>query len=131
MEVGHLSAVPTGVLGVPLKRGQLAETRLEDESFLLALPQEIFILFRERTKVHVLVGVSVDDVLGVVFDCFAVCEQARPHGGPTGVEDLLLRDVGAESATEYSKTQSSYCSISFMQGVVSNTGGTEAGQLPK
>lgn len=33
--------------------------------------------------------------------------------------------------TKYSKTQSSYVSISFIQGEVSRIGGTEAGVLPK
>ena len=47
------------------------------------------------------------------------------------MEDLFLRHIGAALKVIYSKTQSSYCSISFMQGVVSNTGGTEAGMFPK
>jgi len=131
LKVGHLSTIPTRVLGAPLQRRQLTEASFEHESLLFALPQEVFILFGEGAQELVLFWVCVDDVLRIVLDGFAVCEEARPHGGPAGMIDLLLRDIGADSTTIYSKTQSSYCSISFMQGVVSNTGGTEAGQLPK
>jgi hypothetical protein len=47
------------------------------------------------------------------------------------VEYFLLGDVGAEWGRTYSNTQSSYWSISFMQGEVSKVGGTDAGTLPK
>lgn len=65
------------------------------------------------------------------FYGFAVGEEAGPHGGPAGVEYFALGDVCAGFHRSYSKTQSSYCSICSMQGVVSNTGGTDAGTLPK
>jgi hypothetical protein len=47
------------------------------------------------------------------------------------MEDLFLWYIGTRLALWYSNTQSSYCNIYFMQGVVSNVSGTEAGTLPK
>lgn len=44
---------------------------------------------------QVLVGMLVDDVLGVHLYSLAVSQQAGPHGGPVGVEDFLLGHVGA------------------------------------
>jgi hypothetical protein len=77
------------------------------------------------------VRTQVVDVLRVHLHGFAVSEKARPHGGPAGVVHLFLRNVSTALNMVYSKTQSSYWSISFMQGVVSKTGGTDAGTLPK
>jgi hypothetical protein len=77
------------------------------------------------------VRAEVVDVFGVHLDCFSVGQETRPHGGPAGMIDLFLRNVGTAFQKLYSKSQSSYWSISFMQGVVSKTGGTEAGTLPK
>lgn len=130
-ERGDLCSVPTGMLGCALKRGKFPETSLEDEALLLALPKEVFVLFGERTQVHILLRILVDNVLGVHLDSLSVSKQAWPERGPVGMENLLLRHVGAECEKRYSKTQSSYCSISFMQGVVSKVGGTEAGTFPK
>lgn len=130
-ERGDLCSVPTSMLGWTLKRGQFSEARLEDESLLLALPKEVFVFFGERTQVHILLRILVDDVLGVNFDCLSISEQPWPECGPVGMENLLLRHVGAVYRKAYSKTQSSYWSISFMQGVVSRVGGTEAGTFPK
>lgn len=65
------------------------------------------------------------------LNSFAVSQKAGPHSRPAWVEYLSLRDVCAGFHKTYSKTQSSYCSICSMQGVVSKTGGTEAGTLPK
>lgn len=130
-ERGDLCSVPTGMLCRALKRGQFSEACLEDESLLFALPKEVFVLFGERAQVHILLRILVDDVLGVNLDSLAISEQPWPESGPVGMENLLLRHVGAECSKRYSKTQSSYCSISFMQGVVSKVGGTEAGTFPK
>jgi hypothetical protein len=93
---GDLCSVPTGMLGGALKRGQFSEACLVDESLLLALPKEVFVLFGERAQVHILLRILVDDVLGVNFDSLSISEQPRPEGGPVGMENLLLRHVGAE-----------------------------------
>ncbi len=81
------------MLAAALQRTQLPEAGLVDESLLLALPQEIFILFGERTQVHVLAGVLVNDVLGVHLHGLAVSEKTRPKSRPVRVEDLLLRNI--------------------------------------
>ena len=94
-EGADLSSIPAGVFLAALQRAQLAETGLVDEAFLLALPQEVLILFGQRAQVHVLAGVLVDDVFGVDFHCLAVGEEAGPEGGPVGVEDLFLGHVCA------------------------------------
>lgn len=93
LEVGDLCAVPAGVFGGAFKRGELAEAGLVDEAFLFALPQEVFVLFGQRTQVHVLVGVVVDQVFWVVLHGFAVCKQTRPHRRPVRVEHLPLRHI--------------------------------------
>lgn len=130
-ESGDLCGVPTGVLGCALKRGEFAEASLEYEPFLLAFPKEILVLFGERTQVHILRRILVNNILRVDLDCLSIGQQPWPESGPVWMENLLLRHVGAECMKRYSKTQSSYCSISFMQGVVSRVGGTEAGTFPK
>lgn len=131
LQIGSLSSVPTRVLGSTLQTDHLPQARFVHETFFLALPQEVLVFLGEGTEVEVLRVVEVDEVLGVVFDGLAVGEQAGPEGGPVGVEDLFLGYVGTRLAGGYSNTQSSYCSISFMQGVVSKVGGTDAGTLPK
>lgn len=93
-EGADLSSIPTGVFVGALKRAELAETGLVDESLLLALPKEIFILLGERTQVGVLVGMLVDDVFGVNLHGLAVSEEAGPHRGPVGVEYFLLGHIG-------------------------------------
>ena len=95
LEIGHLGAVPTGVFAAPLQRRELTQAGLEDESFLLALPQEIFVFLGERTQVLIFIGVLVDDVLWVVLDSFAVSKETGPHGGPAGMKNFLLRHVSA------------------------------------
>lgn len=90
-----MSSVPTGVLAGSLQRDELAETCLEDEPLLLALPEEIFVLLGEGTQVNILIGLLVDDIFRVHLHSLAVSEQAGPHGGPVGVEDFLLGHVGA------------------------------------
>lgn len=74
LEVGYLGAVPAGMLGSALKRRQFAKTGFKDESLLLALPQEVPVLFGQGSQVLVLVGVEVEDALGVVLYRFAVSE---------------------------------------------------------
>jgi hypothetical protein len=113
------------------QRADLPQAGLEDEAFLFALPEEVLVLFGQGAQVEVLRGVQVDQVFGVVLEGLAVGEQAGPEGGPAGVEDLFLGYVGTILAGGYSNTQSSYCSISFMQGVVSKVAGTDAGTLAK
>lgn len=80
---------------------------------------------------RVLSGRQISDIRRIKFCGLSVSQKSRPKGWPRGVEDFFLRNVSAEFQRPYSKTQSSYWSISFMQGVVSKTGGTEAGRLPK
>jgi len=108
LHVGNLSGIPTGVLCGTFQWGQLTKAGFEDESFLLALPQEIFILLGQGTEVLIFAWVLIDDVLWVVLNCFAVGEQAGPHGGPAGMEDLSLGHIRTELLIIYSKTQSSY-----------------------
>lgn len=92
-EGADLRSIPTGVLVAALQSTQLPEAGLVDESLLLALPQEIFILFGQRTQVHVLAGMLVNDVLGVHLHGLAVSEKTRPQGRPVWVEHLLLRNI--------------------------------------
>lgn len=106
LKVGNLSVVPTGVLFGALEVSHFAQAGLEYEPLLFALPEEVFIFFGEGAEVHVFVGIEVDDVLRVVLHGFAVGEKTRPHGGPAGVEDLLLGYIGAEFQLIYSNTQS-------------------------
>lgn len=111
LQVGDLCAIPAGVFDGAFQGGQLSEAGFEDESFFFALPQEIFILFGERTQVFVFLGFEVEDLIRIVLDSFAVGQQSGPHGGPGGVEYFSLGNVGAEWSEGYSKTQSSYWSI--------------------
>lgn len=108
LEVSHLSAVPAGVLGTSFQRRHLTQACFIHESLLLALPKEVSVLLGEGPQVLVLVGVEVEDVLGVVLYGFAVSEESGPHCGPAGVENFLLRHVRTEFHSSYSKTQSSY-----------------------
>ena len=95
-EGADLGSIPTGVLVAALQRTQLPEARLVDKSLLFALPQEILILFGQRTKIHVLAGMLVNDVLGVHLHCLAVSEETWPKSRPVGVKDLLLGNVGTK-----------------------------------
>lgn len=65
------------------------------------------------------------------LDDLSVGEHPGPDGGPVGVDHLFMGYLGTGLETAgYSAMQSSYVSISFMQGVVSITLGTEAGMFP-
>lgn len=92
-EGADLSSIPAGMFAAALEGAELAEAGLVDKPLFLALPQEIFVLFGERSQVHVLTRVLIDNVLGIDLHSLAVSEQAGPEGGPVRMEDLLLRYV--------------------------------------
>ena len=131
LHVSSLSCVPAGMLNCTFKWWQFSQASFEDESFLLALPEEVFILFCQGTQIVIFTCWQVNKFFWIVLNSFAVSEKTRPHCGPVGMKYLSLWYISTEFQESYSKTQSSYWSISFMQGVVSNTGGTEAGTFPK
>lgn len=91
-----------------LEGDDLSQAGFVHVSFLLALPEEIFVLFGEGTQVHVVIGVAVLNRVGVKLHGFAVGFESGPDGRPVGVEDFLMGHVGAQSYFTYANTQSSY-----------------------
>lgn len=95
-ESGDLCSVPTSMLGCALKRCKFSETSLEDKPFLLALPKEVLVLFGERTQVHILLRILVNNILRVDLDSLSISEQSWPKSRPAWMENFLLWHVGTE-----------------------------------